>query len=175
MTTITAELGPNYQVSISNGVHAWGADEPTDVGGDDTGPNPYDLLLGALAACTVITLAAYARRKGIELRSVSAEFSHDRIHAEDCLQCDERHVGLVDRVTSRVFIDGDFDDATPPPAGGRGRPLPRSPHPGSRCGVRRDRVRRLTSSAEKPGRAETGGADRWTDCDAQMMVVHTCG
>lgn len=112
MTTITAELGQNYQVAISNGRHQWRADEPVDAGGDDTGPNPYDLLLGALAACTVITLSVYAKRKCIDLRSVSAEFSHERVHSQDCEQCDENHTGLVDRITSRVFIDGDFDQAT---------------------------------------------------------------
>lgn len=113
MATITAELGDNFQVSISNGTHRWLADEPRPDGGDDTGPNPYDLLLGALAACTVITLSAYARRKGIDLRSVSAEYSHDRIYTDDCADCDERHGGaMVDRITSRVFVDGTFDDAT---------------------------------------------------------------
>ena len=112
MTLITAELHENYQVSITNGRHTWRADEPIEVGGDDTGPNPYDLLLGSLAACTTITLALYAKRKDIDLRSVSVEYGHDRVHADDCEQCDETHQGLVDRVTSRIFIDGAFDDAT---------------------------------------------------------------
>lgn len=110
-TSITAELGPNFQVSITDGRHHWQADEPIDAGGDDTAPNPYDLLLGALAACTVITLAAYARRNGIDLLSVSAEYSHERIHVDDCEQCDEHHHGLVDRVRSKVFIDGNFEPA----------------------------------------------------------------
>lgn len=112
MATITAELLDNYRVDITNGRHTWRADEPTAMGGDDTGPNPYDLLLGSLAACTTITLAFYAKRKGIELTSVSAEYSYDRIHADDCELCDEEHEGMVDRITSQIFIDGDFDEAT---------------------------------------------------------------
>lgn len=112
MTTITAELGENYQVDITNGRHTWRADEPVDLGGDDTGPNPYDLLLGSLAACTTITLALYAKRKKIDLQTVSAEYSFDRVHADDCEQCDDDHQGMIDRVTSRIFIDGDFDEAT---------------------------------------------------------------
>lgn len=112
MATITAELVENYQVTITDGHHTWRADEPTSFGGDDTGPNPYDLLLGSLAACTAITLAYYAKGKGIELTSVSAEYSHDRVHADDCEQCDDEHEGMIDRITSRIFIDGDFDQAT---------------------------------------------------------------
>ncbi|MEL7158947.1 MAG: OsmC family protein [Actinomycetota bacterium] len=112
MTTITAELRANYQVDITNGQHTWRADEPVDVGGDDTGPNPYDLLLGSLAACTTITLALYAKRKDIDLQTVSAEYSFDRVHADDCEQCDDSHAGMIDRITSRIFIDGDFDEAT---------------------------------------------------------------
>ncbi|MEM9612934.1 MAG: OsmC family protein [Actinomycetota bacterium] len=112
MTTITAELRENYQVDVTNGRHTWRADEPVDLGGDDTGPNPYDLLLGSLAACTTITLALYAKRKKIDLQTVSAEYSFDRVHADDCEQCDDEHSGMIDRVTSRIFIDGDFDEAT---------------------------------------------------------------
>ena len=112
MATITAELKRNLRVDITNGEHVWRADEPVDLGGDNTGPNPYDLLLGSLAACTAITLAYYAKHKGITLSSVSAEYSFDRVHADDCEQCDDDRGGMVDRISSRIFIDGDFDEAT---------------------------------------------------------------
>lgn len=112
MTTITAEHVGDYRIDITNGTHVWRADEPVDLGGDNTGPNPYDYLLGSLAACTAITLTMYARRKGIEIDSLSVSYRHDRIHAEDCERCDDRHGGMVDKVTSEIFIDGDFDDAT---------------------------------------------------------------
>ena len=112
MASITAELQSNYRVDITNGTHTWRADEPTDFGGDNTGPNPYDLLLGALAACTTITLSSYAKRKDITISSLSVEYTHDRVHVDDCEQCDDSKSGMVDRVTSRIFIDGDFDEAT---------------------------------------------------------------
>lgn len=112
MASITAELLSDYRVDITNGTHSWRADEPVDLGGDNTGPNPYDLLLGSLAACTSITLSMYAKRKGIDISSLSVEYSYDKVHVDDCEQCDDTHQGMIDRVTSRIFIDGDFDEAT---------------------------------------------------------------
>ncbi len=112
MASITAELLSDFRVDITNGTHTWRADEPVDLGGDNTGPNPYDLLLGSLAACTSITLSMYAKRKDINITSLSVEYSYDKVHANDCEQCDDTHSGMVDRVTSRIFIDGDFDDDT---------------------------------------------------------------
>lgn len=111
MTSITAELGDNFQVDITNGRQTWRADEPIDLGGDDTGPNPYDYLLGALASCTSITLALYAKRKNIKLSSLSVEYSYDKVHVEDCAECDDSHSGMIDHVTARIFIDGDFDES----------------------------------------------------------------
>ncbi len=112
MTSITAELIDDFRVDITNGVHTWRADEPVDLGGDNTGPNPYDLLLGSLAACTSITLSMYTKRKGIEMTSLSVEYSYDKIHADDCENCEDHHSGMIDHVTSKIFIDGNFDEAT---------------------------------------------------------------
>ena len=79
MPTITADLTSGYRVEVTNGTHVWLADEPTDVGGTDTGPNPYELLLGSLAACTCITLSMYAARHEIDLTSISAQFTYERM------------------------------------------------------------------------------------------------
>jgi len=50
--------------------HTVVADEPKDVGGDDTAPSPQELLAASLAACTAITMEMYAKRKGWEIGSV---------------------------------------------------------------------------------------------------------
>ena len=110
MAKITAELTSGTAVRIGNGRHTWSADEPENAGGDGTAPDPYEMLLGALAACTCITVALYCRSKDWKLDNVSVEYFHDRVHADDCDDCDDDLTGHLDRIRSRVFIDGDFDD-----------------------------------------------------------------
>lgn len=111
MATITADLTTGYSVEITNGRHTWKADEPLDLGGTDTAPNPYEMMLGSLAACTAITLSMYAQRKNISLDSVSAQFSYDKIHADDCEFCEDDAKGFVETVSTQIFIEGDFTDA----------------------------------------------------------------
>ncbi len=54
----------NYTHDVEVRDHHLVADEPADVGGDDHGPSPQELLAASLAACTAITMEMYARRKG---------------------------------------------------------------------------------------------------------------
>ena len=110
MPTITADLTNGFQVDIKAGAHRWRADEPVDLNGTDTGPTPYELMLGALAACTCITLSMYAQRKSIAVTSISARFTYDKVHAEDCTFCHDDDKGFVDAVTSEIFIEGTFSD-----------------------------------------------------------------
>lgn len=111
MTTIEADLRNGFTVDITNGRHTWRADEPVDLGGADSGPNPYELLLGALAACTCITISMYAQRKNMAFDSVSVRYHFDRIHADDCENCDDDASGWLDQIRSELFIEGDFTDA----------------------------------------------------------------
>jgi putative redox protein len=60
-----------YKQDVKAGSHAWVVDIPKDKGGEETGPDPHDLLLGSLGACTSITLQMYAKKKGWELDDVS--------------------------------------------------------------------------------------------------------
>lgn len=111
MATVTADLTTGFAVELRAGDHVWRADEPLSLGGTDTGPNPYELLLSAVASCTAITISMYCRRKGWPLHSVSARYEFDKVHAADCEDCDEPEGGFIDRVRSEIFIEGDFDDA----------------------------------------------------------------
>ncbi len=111
MARITATLTTGMAVKISNGRHEWLADEPLTAGGSDTGPNPYELLLSSLAACTCVTIAGYCRHKGLALESVSTRYDFSRVHADDCEECDAPDKGLIEQITSNVHIEGDFSES----------------------------------------------------------------
>ncbi|WP_129793403.1 OsmC family protein [Sphingosinicella sp. CPCC 101087] len=79
-------------------------DEPVEVGGDGTGPTPYELLSGALAACTAMTLRLYAERKGWTLPPLSVEVAHSIFKKAG----DERP---RDRFARHIAFDGPIDEA----------------------------------------------------------------
>ena len=111
MAQITAKLTSGMAVQMSNGRHVWNADEPLEAGGTDTAPNPYELLLGSLAACTCVTISWYCQHKKIPLVSVSTTYDFSRVHADDCRDCDIPDKGFIEKITSNVHIEGDFDEA----------------------------------------------------------------
>lgn len=96
-----------YGQRITVGGHELFADEPADIGGADTGPGPYDLLLAALGACTSITVRMYAERKGWPLRHITVQLRHRRIHAEDCAACDAK-TGRIDHIDRELRFDGEL-------------------------------------------------------------------
>jgi len=53
------------------------ADEPPLLLGEDTGPNPVEYALTALAACLTTSMVYHAAAKGIELRGVEARLEGD--------------------------------------------------------------------------------------------------
>jgi putative redox protein len=106
-----AETGAGkFQQEVTVGPHRLIADEPVSVGGRDTGPSPYDLLLASLGACTAMTLRMYAERKQLPLDRVSVRLQHSKIHAHDCDSC-ETTEGKIDRIDRIITVDGDLDDA----------------------------------------------------------------
>lgn len=105
---ITSGLS-GYVQNISIGPHLLQADELDDSGGNDAGPNPYELLLAALGACTGMTVRMYAQRKRWPLQGVEVRLEHSRIHAEDCTECDT-HKGMLDRIETEISFIGDLSD-----------------------------------------------------------------
>ena len=75
----------NFTTSIQTKKHAFIADEPDSVGGDDFGPSPYDYLSAGLAACTVMTLKLYAERKKWDLQEVYAYITYSKKHSDDLM------------------------------------------------------------------------------------------
>ena len=107
---VVVRTGRGLRTEIAVNGHVAVADEPAGFGGTDAGPTPYDYLLGALGACTAMTVRMYADRKGWPLESVTVRLAHDRVHAEDCESC-ETEKGRIDRIQHEIELTGPLDDA----------------------------------------------------------------
>ena len=105
--TVAESPGFKFRQVIAAGPHPLIADEPESVGGDDSGPTPYDFLLAGLGACTSMTIRMYADHKGIPLEGVRVKLHHDKIHAVDCEDC-ETKVGKIDRITRQISLTGNL-------------------------------------------------------------------
>jgi putative redox protein len=95
---VTAHIGStNYQVILDDGSHAWIADEPESAGGRNRGPDPVDMVLASLGACTSITLKMYAQRKGWPLEDVRVSLSIEKNGGSS----------TIDR---QIVLEGDLSD-----------------------------------------------------------------
>lgn len=102
---VTARNTHNVQVEIQAGRHKFVADEPIGVG-DDTGPDPYALLLSALGACKVMTVLMYARKKNLPLEQVEVDLQIYKIHARDCEDCESDPNSRVDVIEANLRFTG---------------------------------------------------------------------
>ncbi len=107
MMIITAKSATNVQVKIQAGRHEFIADEPLGIG-DDVGPDPYSLLLSSLAACTIMTVQMYARRKNWPLEGVELSLSTHKVHAKDCDECESSPNAKVDIIERQISFKGDL-------------------------------------------------------------------
>ncbi|MEH6571157.1 MAG: alpha/beta fold hydrolase [Halioglobus sp.] len=101
------EKDHKFTQHVNSDSHYWLADEPTSVGGNNAGPDPYEHLLAALGACTSMTLRMYAERKSLPLEHVAVELRHSRDYLEDCQDCDEKpkQIEVLERL---VTLQGDL-------------------------------------------------------------------
>lgn len=107
---ITARSLQNLQVEIQANGHELLADETINDGGDDLGPSPYALLLSSLAACKVITVHMYARRKGWPVEIVTVRMQHSKIYARDCEDCISSPNAKIDLIESEISFVGDLNN-----------------------------------------------------------------
>ena len=107
MNEVTVTSLSNLQNEVRYGASAaLVTDEPSGLGGDDAGPDPYTLLLAALGSCISMTVMLYARRKGWPLERVTVRLRQQRVHAKDCAECEENAEGFVHRIDRAVTLEG---------------------------------------------------------------------
>ncbi|MES2102969.1 MAG: OsmC family protein [Pseudomonadota bacterium] len=63
---------------IEIGRHKLLTDVSPELGGDDSGPEPHDLLAAALGACTALTVTMYAQRKQMDLQDIDVRIEHSQ-------------------------------------------------------------------------------------------------
>jgi len=107
----TTDEGKLTNAISVGGKHFLQADEPVSVGGNDSGPTPYDLLLSALGACKSMTMKIYADHKGYPMTGSKVTLKHDKIHAKDCDTC-ETETGKIDDIDVEIEVFGDLDEET---------------------------------------------------------------
>jgi len=101
--------GKFTQMISVGGKHVLRADEPPSYGGTDTGPTPYDYLLSGLGACTTMTIRMYADRKKIPLKRASVTLKHEKIHADDCAECETKG-GKIDVIEREIGLEGNLSE-----------------------------------------------------------------
>lgn len=107
---VVARVGEaGFRTEILANGHSLVADEPRSVGGDNTGPTPYDLLVAGLGACTAMTLRMYADRKDWDLTAVTVKLHHAKVHAEDC-DCDTKATGRIDKIDRSIRLEGNLSE-----------------------------------------------------------------
>ena len=107
MSEITVTSIKNFQNEVHYGDNQkFLIDEPASVGGDGSGPDPYALLLAALGGCISMTVTMYAKRKGWQVERVTVRLNHERVHAEDCEQCERTTEGFALQIKRAVHIEG---------------------------------------------------------------------
>jgi len=99
-----------YAQIATDGFHRLRADEPADVGGDNSGPSPYGLLTAALGACTSMTLRMYAERKEWPLEKVLVYLKHRKVHATDSAGQDGGKSAKIDEIERTIEIRGKLDE-----------------------------------------------------------------
>jgi putative redox protein len=77
MRAISRRAGDRLKQDVAIREHNVTADEPRELGGDDSGPSPQELLAASLASCTAITMEMYAERKGWDVGEINVEVEYE--------------------------------------------------------------------------------------------------
>jgi uncharacterized OsmC-like protein/alpha/beta superfamily hydrolase len=104
---VVSERDHNFTLNVVSDSHFWLADEPLKVGGQNLGPDPYEHLLAALGACTVMTLRMYAKLKKINLDDIEVTLNHNNNYIEDCQNCEDEG-SYAEQINRKIKLIGDL-------------------------------------------------------------------
>jgi len=84
---------------IEIGPHRLLTDAPRLYGGEETGPEPHDLLAASLGACTALTVMMYAHRKNMDLQDINVRIEHQH---EEGVYVLRRHIEYIGNLTDEA-------------------------------------------------------------------------
>jgi len=90
-------------VNITNGKHMWVSDEPPNFTGNDLGPNPVELLMGSLAACSLVTILKKARDANLLTPDFAVVCSYTRVLDADGNQLTNQRQQI--KITRSILVE----------------------------------------------------------------------
>lgn len=108
----TVCTGKFRSLNYARDLEAFAIDEPPVLLGDNTAPNPSEIVLGALGSCLVVGIQANAAAKGIELTKLEIALEGDIniVSTWGTGELEKPQIGFTD-VRVKVDIDGDAERA----------------------------------------------------------------
>lgn len=97
LAKVSSGIMYDYKVINTTDNHTWFSDEPLELGGQDEGPKPTELLLSSLASCMLITLRVYAQRRN---------WNVGEIHVDLVMNQLEEGVEII----KNIEFSGDLED-----------------------------------------------------------------
>lgn len=101
---VSSNASKGMQHDISAGSHKFVSDAGTDIGGNETGPNPHELLLAALGTCTSMTLKVFSQRRGWQLDEVIVKLTEESVD-------DPKNPGKkMSKISRGIEVKGDLNE-----------------------------------------------------------------
>ncbi|WP_292946454.1 bifunctional alpha/beta hydrolase/OsmC family protein [Olleya sp. UBA1516] len=107
VASLDAKDGFTTQMTV--GSHTMMADEPTNFGGNDFGPSPYEFVSAGLSACTAMTVQMYVKRKGWDLQNIEVHTSHTKV-SKQVVENGEQKEMKVDTFNREIKLKGNLDE-----------------------------------------------------------------
>ncbi len=99
---VSSRPGAGLQHEVKVGEHTLIADAGKDVGGTEAGPNPHELLLASLGACTSMTLQLFSQKRGWKLDHVNVRLTEETVDDPD-------NAGKkLSKITRDIEVKGDL-------------------------------------------------------------------
>lgn len=100
LVSSTADKGMQHEIKA--GAHQWISDAGQEIGGNETGPNPHELMLAALGSCTSMTLKVFSQRRGWKLDEVRVKLEEETVD-------DPNNPGKkMSRITRDIEVKGEL-------------------------------------------------------------------